>query len=658
MVAEMNSQGAAASGQDNFEDEGRPGNRKVGPIWASTARWLAIAYAAFHLYTAGFGALSGFNQRATHVVFALILAFILYTPRKKGSVSGRVPWYDIGAILLSIALALHIFVNGSRFVLAGGSAPTNLDIFIAASSLIIILEAGRRAVSPVFSIMVILGVAYAVLGRELPDPFTHAGFSFTQILEALFLSTHGLWGVIIRVMSTDIAVFIIFGAFLVVTGGGRSFMNLAILLTGRAVGGPAKIVIVSSGLFGMISGAATANVAVTGTFTIPLMKRLGYRPEFAAGVEAAASSGGQILPPVMGAGAFVMAELLGVPYRDIIIAAAFPAILFYTCLFFGVHFLSRKQNHDPLPPSEIPAARDVMTYRALAPFFVPVIVLLTLLFMGYTPMYSCFWATVACAVIYLFVDLEWANMRQRLRKLVDALEAGGYALVMIVVLCAAASLVVGVIDYTGLGVRLTNMIVSLAGNELIVALIVAMALSIILGMGLPTVAAYLLAAAVVVPALVSLEVPALPAHLFVFYYSILASITPPVCIGVFIAAGIAAADWLKSAFIACSLALAGFIIPYMFVFNQELMLQGEIAAIALAVVSACVGVVMLAGATAGFVFARNRIWETVLLFAGAIVMIIPGAMSDLAGLVCLVIVVAAQLSRAKRLEPASDRKSA
>lgn len=622
-------------------EKGEEGNRAVRGGAARFARFLAIAYALFHLYTAAFGAFPNLIQRSIHVGFALMLTYLLYAGSRRGQGTGRVPWYDVLAIAFSAFAAGYVSYNYYRFTVDVTSSNT-FDLIMAALTILVLLEASRRVIGWAFPILATLFMLYAYYGRSLPMPWTHAGFELRPLLEYLFMSTQGIWGVTTRITSTEVAVYIIFGAFLLVTGGGRTFMDLALVLAGRSVGGPAKVSTVASSFFGTISGSAAANVAVTGSFTIPMMRRLNYGNDFAGAVEATASSGGQIMPPIMGAGAFVMAELLGVPYVDIVVAAALPALLYYGGVFVAIHFDSERRGLRGLPNELIPGTRDLIRFDRLAPFLTPIFILLYLLFSGFTPMRAGFWAIVTAAVLYLVSDFNPGNMLKRLSQMVNALEQGGYGLVLIALLAGTAQIIVGIISFTGFGARLSGLIIEASGGQLLLALVLSMLVALILGMGMPTTAAYLLGASVLVPALTRLDVLPLAAHMFVFYFAIISAITPPVCVAVFVAAGMAEGNWMRTAWIACRLGIAAFIIPYMFVYANELLLIGETGDIILAAITALIGVMGLAGGVMGYFRRRNHPIETIVLIASALSLIHPGIVTDIVGVVGVLLVYGVQ----------------
>jgi TRAP transporter 4TM/12TM fusion protein len=614
------------------------GNRRLEGWVRTFAAVIAICFTLFHIYTAAFGAFPNLIQRSIHVGLALALTFLLYGARP--ATRGRVTIIDAACVAIAFTSTVWVYINYDRFMSRMDIITT--DIVLGILTIAIILEAARRVIGVVFTLLASVALAYAYLGQMLPMPLTHRGMTVPVIVDHLYRTDMGLWGTTTHITSTVVAIFIIFGAILLFSGGGRAFMNIALLIAGRSVGGPAKVATVSSSLFATVSGSAAANVAVTGSFSIPMMRQLNYNRNFAAGVEATASTGGQLMPPIMGAGAFIMAELLVIPYREVMIAAVIPCFLLYFGIFLAVHFESRKMGYAGLPSSLVPKAREVFAPRNMIPFLVPIIGLLVLLFQGYTPQRAGLVAVLLAIVLFLLRDLSLAGIQGSLRTLIGGFEQAGYALILIAVLAATAQIIIGIIGVTGVGVRLSSMMIAISGGELLYGLLIAMLIAIVLGMGMPTTGAYLLAASVLVPALSRLGLEGLQAHLFVFYFAILSAITPPVCAAVFVAAGIARSDWVKSAWIATRLGLAGFIIPFMFVYSPALLMQGEPIWILTAVATASLGVASLAGAAMGRFLAPNRVLETLALLAAALLLIQPNLMTDLPGLVLVLAVVAWQ----------------
>ena len=623
--------------------------RKSVLSWETAAEAFAIAYSLFHIYTAGFGFFPNLIQRSLHVGLALLLCFMLYRGilAKKRRLS-RPTALDVLLMLVAVCIPLYFIVDYDR-IITGGARSTQMDLWFGTVTVIVVMIGARRTMGWVFPIIAALSLAYAYFGPYLPGILAHAGAGWKFMIEQLFLSASGLWGVTTSVTATIVAVFVIFGAILMRTGGGDAFINIALWLAGRAKGGPAKVAMISSALFGMINGSAAANAAVTGNLTIPMMKRSGFRPEYAAGVEAMASSGGNIAPPILGTAAFIMAELIGVPYRDIMIAAAIPAFLYFFGGFMSIHFESMREGLRGLDESDVPKARDVFRYSSIGPLFIPVAILLALVFADYTVTRAGFWAIVSAIALYLLPGLKSPkNLKNRAKEMVLALRDGGYGLVMIGIMSAVAQIVVCMISITGLSITLSNSIISLSGSYILLTFVVAMIVCIILGMGMPTAPAYILGAAVLAPALTKLGVPPLVAHMFIFYFTTISSITPPVCAAVYITAGIANANWFRSSLIACQIGLVTFIVPYTFIYSQDLLLQGQPLSILWSFVTATLGTLALAAGTMRYMLVRTAWPEILLLVAASVLLIAPEPISDLAGLAVLALVFLFQRFKRKK----------
>jgi len=526
---------------------------------ANLLKWVAVGLAIFQLYTAGFGVFPNVIQRSIHIGVVLILAFGMSKVdiKEKYEIKGNL-WIGILMALASL-LTLYTVINYEKIVTNINSIAM-IDKIIAVLYLLLILEGARRVIGWFFPLMLMVFVTYPFI-PGLPGPLNHGGFSFNLVAEQLYMGTTGFWGTVTGISATVIAIYVIFGSLLLGLGGGEVFVDLA-KAAGRSVGGPAKISVIASAIFGSINGTVPANVATTGAFTISMMKRLGYKPEFAAAVEATASTGGQVLPPVMGAGAFIMAELLGVPYLSIAAAAAIPAILYFVACYAGVHFEAKKSNYKGLNEEEIPKMKDVLKIDRSIPALVPLFTLIYLIIAGYSPIKAGFWAIVIMIFFYIVFCRNMTDLKELLLKIITSLEDGGKGLVMVVPLVLVAQTITSIIGLTALGMRFSELLMSFSGGIPLIGLFLGMVIVIILGMGVSTVAAYILGASIVAPSLVGLGVPALSAHLFIFFFAALSNITPPVCSGVFVGAAIARANWFKSALIAMQLGIAGYITPY------------------------------------------------------------------------------------------------
>jgi len=633
--------------------------RQFKGVWRILTGLIAVGYILFHLYTGYAGPLPNLRQRAVHVGFALILTFIVLPPfaRKRG---GR--WesgflgIDLAAGAMAVWCCLYIIVK-YHWIMEHPAESTSFQLFLGSMAILLALEAGRRAIGLLFPALTLFFLLYANLGPHIPDIpligdalayWGHRGFSIPYLIQIMFLSDQGLWGFVTGISATIVAMFIIFGAFILFTGGGETFIDLAVWATGRFFGGAAKVAVVASGFFGMISGSAVANVATTGTFTIPMMKRLKYGSEFAGAVEATASSGGQITPPIMGAGAFIMAEILEISYLQVAICAAIPAYLYYLGCFSAIHFESVKRNLGRVPPSEIKPLRVIMRPSRSVPMFVPIFVLLGLLLQGYTPETSAFWAIGAAVILYLFSTFKAEEMGMRWWRLIKGMEDAGRSLIKVVPLLVCANIIISLINVTGIGVKMSEFIIAVAGENNFLALILAAAVTLILGMGVPTTAAYLLAAAVIAPSLKMMGFEAIAVHMFIFYYAILSAITPPVCAAVYVGAGIAQADWLKTAWISMRLALVEYMIPFIFIYNTSLLFLGPGETIFTSFITATIGVSMMGCATMGYLAGPLNLFMRLAVLLGSTMCITPGWRSDLAGLGILALVYAYQRLQARK----------
>jgi len=595
---------------------------------------VSIAFPLFQIYTAAFGTFPNIQQRAIHVGFAFFLCFALIPFGKKAKGQNKIPLWDMLCMGLSIWVAVYMFIHYG-WIMDHPAESRNMDILLGIITILLLLETGRRAVGIAFPVLTLLFLGYAWLGPYFPGMWAHRGMGVEELVQELFLSDRGIWGMITGISATVVSMFIIFGAMLSFTGGGQTFIDIALRVAGRLKGGAGKISVVSSSLFGMISGSAVANVGVDGTITIPMMKKLGYRKELASAIEAAASTGGQIMPPVMGAGAFIMAEILGMPYIKICAAAAVPAVLYYLALWYAIQFEAEKVGVGKVSSDIIPRFREIMALKRSLPLGIPVVVLLYFMVAGYTPELSCVWSVLAAGILYFVTRSSWTEARDAGRKLVKSLESTGHSLIMIACLCTAASAIVGIVNATGIGIKFSEVVLSFSGGSTLPALLITMFVALILGMGVPTTAAYLLAVSVCGTALIKLGIGPLQAHLFVFYFAIISSITPPVAPGIYVASAIGKANVWIAGYDAVRLALAGFIVPFMFVYGPELLLIGDSLSIIWACITAVIGTICLAGGAMGYFWKKTRWWERILLIAAALLLIKPGLKTDVAGFVCL-----------------------
>jgi TRAP transporter 4TM/12TM fusion protein len=658
--------------------------RQLRGFWGLVVAAVAISFSLFQLYQTAFGLLPAQSLRAIHLAFALALIFMLYPTFKRWDMH-RMSLFDLALAAIAIVGPLYFHFNFFDMVMRAG-AETQLDLAMGLLTIVALLEATRRAIGPVLPIIAIAFIFYAYAGPYMPELIAHRGYSWERIVRHLYPTTEGIFGIPLAVASTFVFLFVLFGAVMQRTGISDYLTRIAMSGLGHYQGGPAKAAVLASALMGSFSGSSTANVATTGTLTIPLMKRVGFRPESAGGVETAASTTGQFVPPVMGAAAFVMVEMTGIPYVEIIQAALLPAILDLAGIIFCVHIHALKWKIRGLPRAELPPFLPTLFSQIY--LLIPILGLITMLVgLRYTPTTSAFWSIPLALLVSLvarntiiifgalraqlrgedpFAGIEAALERQRSQQaaaqqqarsgtvapvprgwpavvgktwadwgkdLVNALEDGARQAIPISVACASAGIIIGIITLTGLGLRMQSILLALSGGELWAALIFTAIGSIILGLGVPTTANYIIMATLMAPALVHLGVPLLAAHLFVFYFGILADTTPPVGLGAYVAAGIARAGPIRTAVEGFKFSITAFIIPFMFVYNPVLILLGEIRILELGwvVISGLIGVYALSVMKEGWWRTRANVIERVLMTLAAILLIQPSVLVDVGG---------------------------
>jgi len=615
--------------------------RRLTGKWPVAITFAGISLTLFHVYTAVTHPLAPQLQRSPHLGIALGMIFILY-PAKRGDIKGQVPWYDmVLAVLGMLAAFYQVFFYEALIDRAGLN--TSLDMVAAAVGIILVPEATRRIAGWAMVLVAMGFLGYAYYGNWLPGLFGHRGYSLERILEHTWLTTEGVFGVPLGVSATVIFVYLLFAQFLAHTGIRNFFIDIAMAITGRSPGGPAKVAVITSAFEGTISGSSIANTVGSGSFTIPMMKRLGYRPEFAAAVEASASTGGQIMPPVMGAAAFVMVEFLNIPYIEIAKAAAIPALLYFTAVFIMVHFEAKKTGMKGLPKDQLPTLKDVIVKQGY--LLVPLVVIIWLMDAGYSPARAAIYAAVLSWVFGLLKK----DTRMGWRQILQTFEDTARGALGVIVACATAGIVVGMVTLTGIGLKLSNNMVDLAGNNLWLALILTMFASLVLGMGIPTTATYIVLATMAAPALIKMGVAALAAHLFVFYFGIVADITPPVALAVYAGSAIAGSNPWKTGVEAVKLALGAFLIPYIFAVSPQLLL---INATPLNVVemlfTSMLGMISLGAGVTGYWSTTLHWLERLALVAGGILLVDPGFLTDVIGAVLVAVVFALQTIRARR----------
>jgi TRAP transporter 4TM/12TM fusion protein len=667
-------------------------------------KWLvfavAVAMSVFQLYTAGFGLLNAHVQRAIHLAFILTLAFLLF-PLRPGRKyrAGGVPIFDLALALAGAGVGLYIFWDYQGIVIRAG-IPSTTDLALAFVTILLVMEASRRVIGLPMVILSAVFLLYAYFGPYLPGIFGHRGYAVNEIAEYMYLTTEGIFGIPLGVSATYIFLFILLGAYLEQAGIIAFFSDLAMSVVGHTKGGPAKVAVFSSGLLGMVNGSAIANVVTTGAFTIPLMKRTGFRSEFAGAVEATASMGGQIMPPVMGAVAFIMSDTLAIPYVEICKAAAIPAVLYFLSVGVMVHFEAGRTGLKGIPREQLPKLSRVLATKWY--LLVPLAALVYLLLAGYTPIFAGFYGVVLTIALIMTQKLWEAHggaafralvvlglaaggfliyrynlpgvlalhgflialcllrteTRTTLFELVRSLHNGARSALGVAIACAVIGIVVGVATMTGFGVKLSSAITSLAHGNLFLTLVFTMISSLVLGMGVPTIPTYIITSTMAAPALAVFHIPPLVAHMFVFYFGLLADLTPPVALAAFAGAGIAKADPTKTGFNAVRLALAGFLVPFIFVYDNSLMLLNTTAVGAVMITAtATLGIVLLGAGAIGHLVIPAKLHERVLFVAGALLLIIPGWVTDVGGISIGAVGVASQLVRRKAAAEKAARSS-
>ncbi len=617
--------------------------RKLETPWIAKLFYLAcIAVTLYHFITSFVGTPVVLEHRSLHVSMMLALCFVMYPFSKKSNFK-TVSWWDWLLVVLSISVVVYVWVDYLGVVERAGM-PNTADLVVATILTVLVLEAARRSAGWALPVLSLLFIAYGLFGRSVPGVFGHRGYSWMQLSNHFFANTEGIFGTSVSVAASYIFLFILFGAVMGKSGMGAFFNDLAMALAGHTKGGPAKVAVISSGLLGSINGSAVANVVTTGAFTIPLMKKTGYSKDFAGAVEASSSVGGQLLPPVMGAAAFIMAEILSVPYSVIIIHAAVPALLYYLGIIVQVQLRAGKTNLVGLPKDRLPLVKDVMKDKGhlLIPIF---LLLYLLLFSGTTVVFSAVITIVATIVVAALKK----STRMSFKDICDAFADGATQTVAVAIACACVGIIIGVTSKTGFGLTMANTIITLGGKSLVITLIFTMVTCMILGMGVPSIPAYIITATVAAPALAKLGIPEISAHMFSFYYAMFANLTPPVALAAFAAAGLSGGDPMKTGFAAVKLAIAGFIVPFMFVYSPQLLLIDTTFLEGLRVtIGACFGVFMIGVAVEGYLFTKTNIFMRLVAACGALALIDSGIYSDLMGLGVLVLLVAYQYFSAKK----------
>ena len=641
----------------------------VNPAIAMAFKVFCIVVTAYHLiFAAGLWTPRTLQHRSIHVAMMLILSFALYPATKKAS-RKTIAWYDYVLMALSAVTAIYMYTNYNTIVNRAGVV-NGTDVLVGAILTVLVLEATRRVCGTALPVLSLIFILYALMGRRagmipinIPGIFLHRGYTLPKMFSNFYTNTEGIYGSSVNVASTYIFLFICFGEFMNKCGMGKFFNDIATALAGWSKGGPAKVAIIAAGLLGMINGAAVAVVVTTGSFTIPLMKKDGYDNEFSGAVVATGSVGGQLMPPVMGAAAFIMAETLGIKYNYLLVCAIIPAVIYYLGILFQIQLRADRLNMKPTPKDELPKVGQVM--KESGHLAIPIIFLVYMLFFsGKTVIMAAFYSIICTIVI---AELR-KNTRMSLNDIINALAKSAVSTVSVAIACACVGCIVGVCSITGFALNLANAIVMIGQNSLLFTLVFSMVTCMILGMGLPSIPAYIITSTVAAPALVQLGIPDIAAHMFCFYFAMFANLTPPVALASFAAAGISGGDPMKTGWASVKLALAGFILPYMFVYNNSLLLIGQqinadtgkmeivrtgFAAGAMTAVFSVIGVALLSIAVEGHLFKKVSLPLRALAIIGAFLLMTPSMPLNLAGIAIAAAVIVVQKAVGGKATPAA-----
>ena len=588
---------------------------------------ISVGISLFHLYTGAFGTVEAYSQRFIHLMTLMTLTFLIYPTSKKWSTRVN-EWTGIPPAIVCAIIGLYLFFNQSRIVSREWyyGPMTIWDVILGIVLILLLLDAARRVVGLALPIIATFFCFYAMLGNHFPYPFTIRSPPFHVFIDHMFLTPQAIFGVPTGVSATFVFLFILFGTFLEQTRGGQFIIDISMALVGRATGGPAKVAVVASSLFGTISGHSVANVYGTGTFTIPLMKRMGYKAEFAGAVEAAASAGGQIMPPIMGAAAFIMAEILGIDYMKVCLAAILPAILYFVAVFSSTHIEALKMNLRGLKADEVPAVPPIL--KQGFHFIIPIAVLIVVLFKGYTPFRAAFLAIIVLIVV---AQLR-SHSRLNFKRLYNAFLSGAKNGSVIAISCACAGIVVGSLDVTGLGIRFVTIVTELSGGIYPLALVMVMLSCLILGMGVPTAPAYIIAAMIAGPTLIHFGAEPIAAHMFVFYSALLSAITPPVALAAYAGAALSGGRVMMTGVIASKLGFVKFLVPYVFIYNTALLMIGPPAVIIWSFFTAVVGTVLVSIGLEGYFLCHVSNWRRPIFVLAGVLCLVAEIYTDVIGL--------------------------
>lgn len=619
---------------DDLElEEGGSKKRELTGFWKKYVYVLGIIAVLFHFYVLVIHPISYWRLYLMHILFGMLLVYAIYKPGKK--FKDTVPWYDVLLMLAGIGTVIYCITAERGMAYRMGSNPTTADLIAIGIILLLLLEGTRRIYGMILPTVAIVFLLYCHFGQYFSGGLGHSGYSWKKTISYM-LGYEAVFGSPMNASATMVFLFMVFGSFLTFSGAGPFFIDLAMSLAGSKRGGPAKVAVISSALFGTVSGNSVANVVSTGAFTIPLMKSVGYKPKFAAAVEATASSGGQIMPPILGSAAFIMAELIGAPYSEIMLASIIPALLYFFTVFLMVDIEAAKNNLTGVAKEELPKRKYVLqNLYMLLPLVVLTIVMTVL---NQSAIRAASWGILSCIIVYII-----KNRKFSFKEIMDAMADGAKSACGMICACGTAGIVVGVLNMTGAGIKFASFVVEVANGHLLVALILTMIASLILGMGLPTSASYIICAAVAAPALIDMGLTAIQAHMFVFYFACISAITPPVAMAAYAGATISGSKPMEVGFTACKLGICAFIVPFMFCYAPTLLWKGAAGDIIVTIITALIGATMLSYGLqryAGCFSLPLGIIPACILIASALLMIIPGTVTDLIGIAgaCVVLI--------------------
>lgn len=619
---------------DDLElEEGGSKKRELTGFWKKYVYVLGIIAVLFHFYVLVIHPISYWRLYLMHILFGMLLVYAIYKPGKK--FKDTVPWYDVLLMLAGIGTVIYCITAERGMAYRMGSNPTTADLIAISIILLLLLEGTRRIYGMILPTVAIVFLLYCHFGQYFSGGLGHSGYSWKKTISYM-LGYEAVFGSPMNASATMVFLFMVFGAFLTFSGAGPFFIDLAMSLAGSKRGGPAKVAVISSALFGTVSGNSVANVVSTGAFTIPLMRSVGYKPKFAAAVEATASSGGQIMPPILGSAAFIMAELIGAPYSEIMLASIIPALLYFFTVFLMVDIEAAKNNLTGVAKEELPKRKYVLqNLYMLLPLVVLTIVMTVL---NQSAIRAASWGILSCIIVYII-----KNRKFSFKEILDAMADGAKSACGMICACGTAGIVVGVLNMTGAGIKFASFVVEVANGHRLVALILTMIASLILGMGLPTSASYIICAAVAAPALIDMGLTAIQAHMFVFYFACISAITPPVAMAAYAGATISGSKPMEVGFTACKLGICAFIVPFMFCYAPTLLWKGAAGDIIVTIITALIGATMLSYGLqryAGCFSLPLGIIPACILIASALLMIIPGTVTDLIGIAgaCVVLI--------------------